>query len=138
MTDIIYKDRDNARTVAPNVDHDARRLVRESALTPLDILLCRSDPATAAVAEGIIEFIGKMVGRERRTTNAKIAALEKKIAAADARSALIEVENANLRTEIADLTHRFERDRATRGVTDGASLPASLLRKNRAAAKGSR
>jgi hypothetical protein len=50
----------------------------------------------------------------------------------------LERENAELRGEVADLTHSVEHDRATRGVGDVASLPASLVRKNRAAAKASR
>jgi hypothetical protein len=93
-----------------------------------------ADAAVDILAEAIAQHLAK----QRRTTDAQIAALDTRLAAAESENATLKQGIVELRGEIADLTHSIERDRRARGVGDGASLPASLVRKNRAAAKASR
>jgi hypothetical protein len=85
------------------------------------------DAACGSILEATAEFIAK-----------KLGAIKKKIAAADARSDRLESENISLRSEIveirgelADLKCRFK---ASRGVGDGAQLPASIVKPRRRAA----
>jgi hypothetical protein len=54
------------------------------------------------------------------SADGRFALTEKKIAA-------LQLENLELRTLIADLSHEVGRLKSTRGVTDGQALPASLL-----------
>jgi septal ring factor EnvC (AmiA/AmiB activator) len=93
----------------------------------------------------LAEAIAQHLAKQRKTTDAQTAALEKRVTTAESEHAVLVAENASLkrdlvelRAEIGDLADQIKRDRATRGVGDGASLPASLVRKNRAAAKASR
>jgi len=57
-----------------------------------------------------------------KSADRRFALTEKKIAA-------LQLENLELRTLIADLSHEVGRLKSMRGVTDGAALPASLLRR---------
>jgi hypothetical protein len=96
------------------------------------------DLATESLTAALVEFVGEKMEDQRRRVDELLAGVENKIAVANARSVRIELETVELRAEIADLTGRIERDRASRGVGDGASLPEALRRPVRAKTKRKR
>jgi hypothetical protein len=80
------------------------------------------------VMKALLEILSQVLADERKDADGRFAEF-------DAKLGKLQRENVELRGKIADLTHQLKLDRATRGITDGASLPASLVRRSNGAAR---
>jgi hypothetical protein len=134
----IDRTKPDARTPPPAAEEPLLRLYKNltseqaAAPAPYSELVYVAN----SVLQVSLEATAGVVADERKLTDDRFAALEKRILDANARSAIVERDCAALRGEVADLTHQLERDRASRGVRDAQELPSWLIqRKPRAAAK---
>jgi hypothetical protein len=84
--------------------------------------------ATNRIIEFVLEVLGEAIGGEAKR-------VDKQTAKADAKIVALEATVDELTGQVADLTHRLERDLASRGVKDGASLPEALVRPKPRAAR---
>jgi septal ring factor EnvC (AmiA/AmiB activator) len=76
----------------------------------------------------MVELVAEL-GKERD------AQLQKELAAINAKVGKLQREKTELQGEIADLALQIKRDRAARGVGDGAQLPPGIVRPRNRAAK---